>query len=1253
MRDQDTSTHGHADLGKDDAVHADNTPLRSEDPRDVDQASLRSEANILVQGEHPGASDEKTQESRRRRESSHADNTEAINEWAERRSAKDEWRRQHQADLMRHVSEFQERIAKLKALRQRMSDLKPLTSPSQTSPEVEHEDQSASASRPETVASQREEEDVRVERVREMVKSEMRRYAEIYLNSAQHADGEDRSSEPGKSTARMSAGRRENQLQNAPTRLEDACEYSIPYFFGGFSKRSPVRIKCFEMYYSYRWNGFFTVVTAINSIAIIVQAEVSSASRIYSILNNLNDFCLAVLGLEVFVGIVAMGLIQNKHAWLRLSAINCLEFVIFFSTIALMSIGNHAGIVLPFRLIRLLKVLARFKTFDEINLIILTITEGSIQLASVFFMLLFFMLAFCIFLMAMLRNSFRRYCVVFKETFPVCASGFSEQWAPTCDFTQQDQLRQVLNYAGAPQLVVGGYPYLTWCKIYYNITPGQYDTVYPLDYQGQYHDCGMNDFANGRPVNQFCKNLENPSYGFSHYDNIAGALMNLFQSTCPDSYYDVIWRSLESEPEIKPILLLCYFLISCLCTFLMLGIFVAVVTGTFSNVKERSKEIQKEQEMERIETERSSQNSKVHPEPVSWENLGQEEDFENVVQHVAKSVCQSESFKTFQSCVILYHSIAMAINQRDSPQPFKTFATLSYWIVNSVFLVLLVIKYFSYDSFGDFWDASANKFEMLLIACGWVGSIISSPFFIRIPSVRLYYLMDYFPALQYLLYSALSSIRAVWNLTAFIFVLIVSFAVAGRYIFGTSMDPITRSNFGSLPIALLTTFQLVIGDSWSGVVYSGLDAMEGTFPQLGAAVYLIGWFTFASLIISNLFVATIIENFKIHDTVAKIAQPGRLYFARKMIKDAYRNLWLLSRQSRMLKSMAEVPRRSSNLSSVEQSFSQDLLNQIKATKHKRFVLTSNFVQVAQKSLIRFSYNIDESKTEEEERTLMFFNRENKLRKVSIWLARQAWFDLIVYNSIFLSCILLTLTPPAPDIYLITDFPVVISSSTSRALTWFLNIIFTLEFTVRAMEHGLIFTKKAYFKDGWNLLDFTVLFLSWIDETGLFRKGNTGKVIRLARALRPLRLMKRNEGLRLVIDALIRTLAPVIYVIIFTIFTFMVFGLIGMGLFGGKFKSCNNPSVAFPQGKGECLGWFLIDNGIAVPSSWQNPRFDFDTFGNSVETLFQVMTFKYVNVIYQAMDVTDVDLNPEINYSVYNGLFFVAYLIIGGLFVSVV
>lgn len=66
-------------------------------------------------------------------------------------------------------------------------------------------------------------------------------------------------------------------------------------------------------------------------------------------------------------------------------------------------------------------------------------------------------------------------------------------------------------------------------------------------------------------------------------------------------------------------------------------------------------------------------------------------------------------------------------------------------------------------------------------------------------------------------------------------------------------------------------------------------------------------------------------------------------------------------------------------------------------------------------------------------------------------------------------------------------------------------------------------------------------------------------------------MKRNEGMRVVIDALIATLAPVIYVILFSICTYITFALIGMGIFGGKMSSCTQPGAEFPMGRIQCTG----------------------------------------------------------------------------------
>ena len=48
----------------------------------------------------------------------------------------------------------------------------------------------------------------------------------------------------------------------------------------------------------------------------------------------------------------------------------------------------------------------------------------------------------------------------------------------------------------------------------------------------------------------------------------------------------------------------------------------------------------------------------------------------------------------------------------------------------------------------------------------------------------------------------------------------------------------------------------------------------------------------------------------------------------------------------------------------------------------------------------------------------------------------------------------------------------------------------------------------------------------IDVLELLTEGQMAKVVRLMRAMKPLRLMKRNQGMRVVIDALLSTLTPV-------------------------------------------------------------------------------------------------------------------------------
>ncbi len=140
-------------------------------------------------------------------------------------------------------------------------------------------------------------------------------------------------------------------------------------------------------------------------------------------------------------------------------------------------------------------------------------------------------------------------------------------------------------------------------------------------------------------------------------------------------------------------------------------------------------------------------------------------------------------------------------------------------------------------------------------------------------------------------------------------------------------------------------------------------------------------------------------------------------------------------------------------------------------------------------------------------------------------------------------------------------------------------------------------------------------------------------------------------MRIVIDTLICTLHPVAYVIVFSVFTFCVFAVVGLGLFGGKLFRCNMPGAEYPAGKPQCSGTHaMYSNGYIVPRVWSNPAYSFDNYQDSILTLFRINTVKYVQIIYDVQDITTFNQSPRPGRSPELALFLVVYLIVGALFV---
>ena len=88
--------------------------------------------------------------------------------------------------------------------------------------------------------------------------------------------------------------------------------------------------------------------------------------------------------------------------------------------------------------------------------------------------------------MIILQNSFRRVCVAGKILVPICAS---VDWNVTCNFKMWNRVSpQYILEDSSTEVVTGGYPFSTGCKIVRNGTANTANFVYD-SIGGYYHDC--------------------------------------------------------------------------------------------------------------------------------------------------------------------------------------------------------------------------------------------------------------------------------------------------------------------------------------------------------------------------------------------------------------------------------------------------------------------------------------------------------------------------------------------------------------------------------------------------------------------------------------------------------------------------------------------------------------------------------------------------------------------------------------------
>jgi voltage-dependent calcium channel len=114
-----------------------------------------------------------------------------------------------------------------------------------------------------------------------------------------------------------------------------------------------------------------------------------------------------------------------------------------------------------------------------------------------------------------------------------------------------------------------------------------------------------------------------------------------------------------------------------------------------------------------------------------------------------------------------------------------------------------------------------------------------------------------------------------------------------------------------------------------------------------------------------------------------------------------------------------------------------------------------------------------------------------------------------------------------------------------------------------------------------------------------------------------------------------------------------FALYGLNLFNGKMQSCNDGSGQIDY-LSDCVDEYLSTPfawNVLAPRQVSNSYFDFDNFGSSLFILFQIVSQEgWIDVMWASESITARGRQPQLHASQGNALFFVAFNLLGAVFV---
>ena len=727
---------------------------------------------------------------------------------------------------------------------------------------------------------------------------------------------------------------------------------------------------------------------------------------------------------------------------------------------------------------------------------------------------------------------------------------------------------------------------------------------------------------------------EDLNWGYTQFDNIGQSFVTIWQAVSEEGWTDIMYQAQDAESTFAAYIV---FLLLILCgSFFMMNLFLAAI-----EIEDNDDE---EGEEEGGEGDGKGNGDAKSTDPTSAD------DSDSANWSALHKFVESKPFGNFIILCILVNTVTLSMDSYPMDKGTEDGVEVVNMILTYVFIVEMFVKlpalgFWGYvaDPFNNF-DACIVTVSIVEIVADLAGIEVGAGGISALRTFRLFRIFKLardWEELQVLLAAMVRTVYDIANFAVLLVLFMYIMALIGMQFFANEMrfnpdtgaqiefdhpsfysfdviDGRPRNHFDTLPWALTTIFQFLSGENWNTIMYDCIRSTGWLSIVYTLMVMIIGCF-----IVMNLFLAILLANFEGNDdlikTVAIIDTQTSSPDSKVANKSAAK---LLSEGAKQLQGTAG-----------------DLLANIEGVSSE-----SESVQSFQ--------NV----------SLLFLKSDNTFRLKCVEIVSNAHFDNFIIFLIIFSSFTLAIDSPLNN-------PESGFVKTLGILDWIMTILFTIEMLLKIVALGFVLHKKSYLRNGWNVMDFLIVLVSWLALANI-GPGKSLRALRTVRVLRPLRMVSRFPELKLVVDCLLSSIPAICNVAVICFLFFLIFAIVGVNQLKGRLYDCAECGddgeftdemcgfIQFPQpwesdgtpavfNNTVCEGLvgasadyemaggtMVVQNGGKISceclgGSWENVMpLSFDDVGQALALLYEISTTEgWVDYMYAAVDSNGVGVRP--------------------------